>query len=208
MALKIDTLQCSVGVAGSETPAAAWCGRSGSFGLAVVDDSSSSAEFSGRLGHERVGHEHTRKPGVTVSPGQDSAQDRSRVILTPDQRVRVFISSTLEELAEERAASRRIWVMAPSMPASRPSSTSRAISATMPDLPVAAHDEASRGEGQGAHGSGFASAGGSDRELQTSPRRAHLPTEPVDHPGPLPDQVIAGRRYYRRRLLAGDAPGR
>jgi hypothetical protein len=28
------------------------------------------------------------------------------VILTPDQRVRVFISSTLEELAEERAAAR------------------------------------------------------------------------------------------------------
>ena len=29
------------------------------------------------------------------------------VILTPDQRVRVFISSTLEELAAERAAARR-----------------------------------------------------------------------------------------------------
>src|SRR5215472_8003560 len=29
------------------------------------------------------------------------------VILTPDQRVRVFISSTLSELAEERAAARR-----------------------------------------------------------------------------------------------------
>ena len=29
------------------------------------------------------------------------------VILTPDQRVRVFISSTLGELAEERAAARR-----------------------------------------------------------------------------------------------------
>jgi hypothetical protein len=29
------------------------------------------------------------------------------VILTPDQRVRVFISSTLEELAEERVAARR-----------------------------------------------------------------------------------------------------
>jgi hypothetical protein len=77
--------------------AAAWCGRSGSFGLAVPDDSSSSAEFSGRLGHE-----HTRKPGMTASPGEDSAQDRAAVILTPDPRVRVFISSTLEELAEER----------------------------------------------------------------------------------------------------------
>jgi predicted ATPase/class 3 adenylate cyclase len=44
---------------------------------------------------------------VTVSPGEDSAQDRAAVILTPDQRVRVFISSTLEELAEERAAALR-----------------------------------------------------------------------------------------------------
>ena len=44
---------------------------------------------------------------MIASPGEDSAQDRSRVILTPDQRVRVFISSTLEELAEERAAALR-----------------------------------------------------------------------------------------------------
>ncbi len=44
---------------------------------------------------------------MTVLPGEDSAQDRAAVILTPDQRVRVFISSTLEELAEERAAARR-----------------------------------------------------------------------------------------------------
>ena len=32
---------------------------------------------------------------------------KTDVILTPDQRVRVFISSTLEELAAERAAARR-----------------------------------------------------------------------------------------------------
>jgi hypothetical protein len=32
----------------------------------------------------------------------------TNVILTPDQRVRVFISSTLEELAAERAAARRV----------------------------------------------------------------------------------------------------
>jgi hypothetical protein len=44
---------------------------------------------------------------VTVSLGGDSAQDPAAVILTPDQRVRVFISSTLEELAEERAAAFR-----------------------------------------------------------------------------------------------------
>ena len=43
---------------------------------------------------------------MTVSPGEQSS-DRSAVILTPNQRVRVFISSTLEELAEERAAARR-----------------------------------------------------------------------------------------------------
>jgi Domain of unknown function (DUF4062) len=44
---------------------------------------------------------------VTASPGAESSRDRAVVILTPDQRVRVFISSTLEELAEERAAARR-----------------------------------------------------------------------------------------------------
>jgi predicted ATPase/class 3 adenylate cyclase len=43
---------------------------------------------------------------VSASPGEQS-QDRSRLILTPDQRVRVFVSSTLEELAEERAAALR-----------------------------------------------------------------------------------------------------
>ena len=70
--------------------------------LSVLDDSSSGAEFGGTLGHE-----DTRTPGMTVSSGEDSAQDRAAVILTPDQRVRVFISSTLEELAEERAAALR-----------------------------------------------------------------------------------------------------
>ena len=44
---------------------------------------------------------------MTVSPGGDSAQDRAAVILTPDQRVRVFVSLTLEELAEERAVALR-----------------------------------------------------------------------------------------------------
>jgi predicted ATPase/class 3 adenylate cyclase len=41
------------------------------------------------------------------SPRDGVAADRAAVILTPDQRLRVFISSTLEELAEERAAARR-----------------------------------------------------------------------------------------------------
>ena len=44
---------------------------------------------------------------MTASPGDESPGDRAAVILTPDQRVRVFISSTLEELAEERAAALR-----------------------------------------------------------------------------------------------------
>ena len=44
---------------------------------------------------------------MTGSPDQQSSLDRAAVILTPDQRVRVFISSTLEELADERAAARR-----------------------------------------------------------------------------------------------------
>jgi predicted ATPase/class 3 adenylate cyclase len=45
--------------------------------------------------------------GTAVSPGEDSPADQAEVILTPDQRVRVFISSTLGELAAERAAARR-----------------------------------------------------------------------------------------------------
>jgi len=49
----------------------------------------------------------SQEPGVTGSPGRESAADRAEMILTPDQRVRVFISSTLGELATERAAARR-----------------------------------------------------------------------------------------------------
>jgi predicted ATPase/class 3 adenylate cyclase len=45
--------------------------------------------------------------GAAASPREGSRAGRAAVILTPDQRVRVFISSTLEELAEERAAARR-----------------------------------------------------------------------------------------------------
>jgi predicted ATPase/class 3 adenylate cyclase len=45
--------------------------------------------------------------GAAAAQGGESAAGRADVILTPDQRVRVFISSTLEELAGERAAARR-----------------------------------------------------------------------------------------------------
>ena len=45
--------------------------------------------------------------GAAAAPGEESPADQAAVILTPDPRVRVFISSTLEELAAERAAARR-----------------------------------------------------------------------------------------------------
>src|SRR4249920_2736464 len=45
--------------------------------------------------------------GAAASRREASAAGRAAVVLTPDQRVRVFISSTLEELAAERAAARR-----------------------------------------------------------------------------------------------------
>src|SRR5215469_8057519 len=45
--------------------------------------------------------------GAAASRGGGPAAARAGMILTPDQRVRVFISSTLGELAEERAAARR-----------------------------------------------------------------------------------------------------
>ena len=51
--------------------------------------------------------EDSQEAGAAASPREESAAERAAVILTPDQRVRVFISSTLEELAEERVAARR-----------------------------------------------------------------------------------------------------
>jgi predicted ATPase/class 3 adenylate cyclase len=45
--------------------------------------------------------------GANSAASHEPRQRRPGVILTPDQRVRVFISSTLEELAAERAAARR-----------------------------------------------------------------------------------------------------
>ena len=48
-----------------------------------------------------------QEAGAPASPGEESPEERAAVILTPDQRVRVFISSTLEELAAERVAARR-----------------------------------------------------------------------------------------------------
>ena len=48
-----------------------------------------------------------QEAGAAASPREESPTEQAEVILTPDQRVRVFISSTLEELAAERAAARR-----------------------------------------------------------------------------------------------------
>src|SRR5690349_9733655 len=45
--------------------------------------------------------------GAAASPREESPAERADVILTPDQRVRVFVSSTLGELAAERTAARR-----------------------------------------------------------------------------------------------------
>src|SRR6266516_7844316 len=48
-----------------------------------------------------------QEAGAAASPGAESPGERAGVIPTPDQRVRVFISSTLGELAAERTAARR-----------------------------------------------------------------------------------------------------
>ena len=48
-----------------------------------------------------------QQAGMPTPPATESPADRADVILTPDQRVRVFISSTLGELAQERAAAQR-----------------------------------------------------------------------------------------------------
>jgi predicted ATPase/class 3 adenylate cyclase len=48
-----------------------------------------------------------REVGTAVPTGEELPAGQAGVILTPDQRVRVFISSTLGELAAERVAARR-----------------------------------------------------------------------------------------------------
>jgi hypothetical protein len=57
------------------------------------DEPSYRAEF----GWERLRHEGFT--GTVCDCGRGSAQDRAAVILTPDQRVWVFLSSSLEEWA-------------------------------------------------------------------------------------------------------------
>ena len=65
-------------------------------------------QFHCRYGGEKDWeHGGAAKRGAAASPGGESPAARPEMILTPDQRVRVFISSTLGELAAERAAARR-----------------------------------------------------------------------------------------------------
>lgn len=54
-----------------------------------------------------LGHGGAGRGGCRCFAGRGIARERAGVILAPDQRVRVFISSTLEEMAAERAAARR-----------------------------------------------------------------------------------------------------
>jgi predicted ATPase/class 3 adenylate cyclase len=62
------------------------------------------AGFDGEQGAD-MGEPQGARAGVSRGTGPGAA--RAETILTPDQRVRVFISSTLGELAAERAAARR-----------------------------------------------------------------------------------------------------
>jgi predicted ATPase/class 3 adenylate cyclase len=58
-------------------------------------------------GNKDPGSENTLRSGASPPVSHTPRQSQPAVILTPDQRVRVFISSTLEELAAERAAAGR-----------------------------------------------------------------------------------------------------
>src|SRR5215813_3238366 len=58
-------------------------------------------------GGKDIGNETTLSTGASSAASHEPRQQQPGVILTPDQRVRVFISSTLEELAGERVAARR-----------------------------------------------------------------------------------------------------
>src|SRR6476619_4268614 len=58
----------------------------------------------GGTGHE---NEDPQGTGARSPVSHEPPQAGPGVILTPDQRIRVFISSTLEELASERVAARR-----------------------------------------------------------------------------------------------------
>src|SRR5262245_15909040 len=58
-------------------------------------------------GGKDIGSETMLSTSVSSAAGHEPRQQQPEVILTTDQRVRVFISSTLEALAEERTDARR-----------------------------------------------------------------------------------------------------
>ena len=77
-------------------------------GLAV--DSSrilAHGSFVGAGGGTGRENEDPQGTGARSLVSHEPPQAGPGVILTPDQRIRVFISSTLEELADERVAARR-----------------------------------------------------------------------------------------------------
>jgi predicted ATPase/class 3 adenylate cyclase len=57
-------------------------------------------------GERSRGNEDSQSTGARSPDSHEPPQTRPGVILTPDQRIRVFISSTLEELSDERVAAR------------------------------------------------------------------------------------------------------
>ena len=62
--------------------------------------------FVGAAGGTGRENEDPQGTGARSPVSHEPPQAEPGVILTPDQRIRVFISSTLEELAGERAAAR------------------------------------------------------------------------------------------------------
>jgi hypothetical protein len=70
--------------------------------------------FDGSKDLGRLGNETTLSTGADPAVRHELGQQPG-IILTSDQRVRVFISSTLEELAAERAAGDRPAAPGPSV---------------------------------------------------------------------------------------------
>ena len=142
------------------------------------------------------------------SPGEESPEGRAAVILTPDQRVRVFISLTLEELAAGRTAPRR-------------AAGARTSARSSADQPGRCLREAARCPGQQCDYITFLEAGGRRRTVTVC--RGHLQAIATeggaagaracnrgDDDGPIrPDdrcQLVASRPARRGHLGKSDPP--
>ena len=142
------------------------------------------------------------------SPGEESPEGRAAVILTPDQRVRVFISLTLEELAAGRTAPRR-------------AAGARTSARSSTDQPGRCLREAARCPGQQCDYITFLEAGGRRRTVTVC--RGHLQAIATeggaagaracnrgDDDGPIrPDdrcQLVASRPARRGHLGKSDPP--